>query len=225
MAQSQRDIDMQTERLVIIPFMMKYLFAKLFNQIESVEDAERQLQGIDIIVRDNGCDENHDVKAQASSKYINKPVPTFVQELLFTAKDKKEHIGWFLQDLATDTYVCAWIHAAKTNERGLLDTPDDILDMEVMFVDKTPLKEYIESKGYTSELLLQRARHLRKIGLYRQDSVIPGQNDDEMWLSYSADLAEKPVNLVIKKRVLKRFSTRHIRVTKSEIVDIANDII
>ena len=225
MAKSQRDIDMQTERCVIIPFMLKYLFTRLFKQIENVEDVERQLQGIDIIVRDNGCDENHDVKAQASAKYINRPVPTFVQELLFTAKDKKEHLGWFLQDLATDTYVCAWIHAAKTNERGLPDSPENIIDMEVMFVDKVPLKEYIASKGYTDELLLQRARHLRKIGLYRQDSVIPGQNDDEMWLSYSADLAERPVNLVIKKRVLKRFSTRHVRVTKSEIVDIENDVI
>ena len=225
MAKSQRELDMQTERTIVVPFAMKYLLSKIFDKIENVEDIERQLKGIDVIIYDNGCDENLDIKAQASAKYINKPVPTFVQELMFTAKDKSEHIGWFLDDTLTDTYVYIWIHAANTNERGLLDSPEDIIEAEAMFVDKAPLQEYIESKGYTREVLLQRARKLRKSGLYRQDSVIPGERDDEMWLSYSVDLVEKPVNLVIKKRVLKRFSTRHVRVTKSGIFDIVNDVI
>ena len=225
MAKSQRELDMQTERTIVVPFAMKYLLSKIFDKIENVEDIERQLKGIDVIIYDNGCDENLDIKAQASAKYINKPVPTFVQELMFTTKDKSEHIGWFLDDTLTDTYVYIWIHAANTNERGLLDSPEDIIEAEAMFVDKAPLQEYIESKGYTREVLLQRARKLRKSGLYRQDSVIPGERDDEMWLSYSVDLVEKPVNLVIKKRVLKRFSTRHVRVTKSGIFDIINDIV
>ena len=94
-----------------------------------------------------------------------------------------------------------------------------------MFVDKAPLVTYLESKGYTSDLLLSRAKEMRQIGLYRQDSVISEQDDNEMWLCYSADLAEKPVNLVIKKRVLKKFSTKHARITKTGIHDIANDLV
>lgn len=225
MAKSQRELDMQTERAVIVPFTMKYLLTKIFEKVENVEDAERQMKGIDVIIYDNDCDENLDIKAQASAKYINRPVPTFVMELLFTAKNKQEHIGWFLDDTETDTYVCIWIHAATTNERGMLESPEDIIDAEVMFVDKAPLQEYIESKGYAKDLLLQRARKLRKSGLYRQDAVIPGELDDEMWLSYTAELVEKPVNLVIKKRVLKKFSTRHVRVTKSGVFDIVNDVV
>ena len=225
MAKSQRELDTQTERNIVMPFLQKYLFNRLFDDVEYVDDIERQLQGIDVIINDNGFAENIDVKAQASAKYINKPVPTFVQELLYTAKNRTEHIGWFLDDTATDTYVDVWIHAANTNARGMPESPDDIIDVEVMFVDKVPLVAYLESKGYAAEVLLKRAREMRSVGYYRQDSVLPDQDDNEMWLSYSDDLAEKPVNLVIKKRVLRKFATKHVRVTKSGVFDITNDLV
>ena len=225
MAKSQRELDTQMERNIVMPFLQKYLFSRLFDDVEYVDDIERQLQGIDVIINDNGFEENIDVKAQASAKYINKPVPTFVQELLYTAKNRTEHIGWFLDDTLTDTYVDVWIHAANTNERGMPESPDDIIDVEVMFVDKVPLVAYLESKGYTAEVLLKRAREMRSVGYYRQDSVLPDQDDNEMWLSYSDDLAEKPVNLVIKKRVLRKFATKHVRVTKSGVFDITNDLV
>jgi hypothetical protein len=224
MAKSNRIIDMQQEQ-IITSFLKKYLFAQLFPSAEFVEDTERQIKGIDVVLHENGCHENLDIKAQASSRYISQPVPTFVQELLFTNKAKQETVGWFLKELETDTYVYVWLHAANTNTSGLLETPEDVIEAEVMFVDKIPLIAYLESKGYTADILTQRARHLRKIGLYRQDSVLPEKNDSEMWLSYSADLAEKPVNLVIKKCVLKRFSTHHLRVTKTDIVHIPNDTV
>lgn len=224
MAYSNREIDMQQERKVVA-FIQQYVFPHLYDNAEFIEDLERQLQGIDVIIYDNNFTENLDIKAQASARYINNPVPTFVHELLYTNKSKKDEIGWFLKDLETDTYVFVWIHAAKVNERGLLEEPQDIIDMELMFVDKVPLTEYLDSKGYTSDVLLERAQKMRKIGLYKKMSVLDESDDDEMWLTYSAELRERPVNLVIKKRVLKKFSTKHIRATKSGVFDIVNDII
>ncbi|MBQ8806402.1 MAG: hypothetical protein IJZ68_08115 [Bacteroidaceae bacterium] len=226
MAKSNRALDMQQDNTVIMPFLSTYLFHQMWDNFEVVEDTERQFKGIDVIVHYEKYDDNVDVKSQASAKYINSPVPTFVLECLFTNQAKKEQIGWWLdENLLTDSYLCVWVHAAKTNSRGLIDSPDDIIDIEIMLVDKLPLQEYIESKGYTHEALLNRARWMRKIGIHAQASVLDEQPDDEMWLTYSPQLAEKPVNLVIKKRVLKKFATRHARVTKSGVFDIVNDVL
>lgn len=224
MVKSNRTIDMQMEQ-IITDFLMKYCFPNLFDNTTRVTDADMQIQGIDIIAEKDGKSERQDIKAQSSASYINKPTSTFVHELLFTPNSNKygEHIGWWLDDLLTDTMVYVWIHSAETNQNGMLDRPEDIANAEVMFVNKAALWQYINDCGYTKELLLDRARLMRKVGIWRRIDVIDGQPNDEMHLTYSPDLRERPVNLVIKKRVLKRFATRHITVTQSGVFNVDND--
>lgn len=214
----------------VTDFLLKHCYPQLFDKTERVMDIERQKRGIDVIVTQGRADEFQDIKAQCSARYINHPTPTFVYELL-TYQYRNEAIGWALKDSDTETYALCWIPKADVDEKGQLIDAEHIYEVEVMFVDKANLDEYLDSIGATKEVLLQRARTMAKTkdsgnyAIYRTLAVTDDMDTDEMHLSYSEDLKEKSINLVIKKRVLKRFAYKHVRVTQNGITEIDNTII
>lgn len=208
----------------ITDFLLKYCYPLLFDSAERIDDKERQQRGIDVIAIKDGWSETHDIKAQCSARYLNHPTPTFVYELL-TYQYRNETVGWALKDSDTETYALCWIPKVDVDEKGQLIDAEHIYEVEVMFVDKTNLDEYLESIGATKEILLARARDMAKTKIHRMIPVTDSADTDEMHISYSDDLKEKSINLVIKKRVLKRFAYKHVRVTQNSITDIDNTLI
>ena len=222
MVESTRPMDTIQEAKVIA-FLDKYLYVKVFDNYELVHDDIRQKQGIDILVNEDGKEVRHDIKAQASPSYINNPTPTFCMELLFDKKNDDETVhtynGWFVRDgLLTDFYGLCWIHKARKNASGYFDSPEDIEELEIYFVDKHKLKEYINESIRDAELL--RTAHDMRRCLDKRRFC----DEKNRWhYTYSMNLPEKSVNLIVKKWVLKEFSPKRYIVRKDGLWELAKD--
>lgn len=208
----QRPIDEKHEKIVE-QFLMKYFYKKIYNNVESIFDQDRQVKGIDIIADELIIDN----KAQCSARYINNPTNTFAVEIVTYNKQGDEMTGWFINNsLLTKYYAFVWIHEAKTNAQNCLNNYNDIEKIEVMIVDKQALHDEV-NKYKTDEDLYELAVKIRDMG---QTSNYPYSLRNIGHLSCSQHLREKPVNLVINKAIHKKFAIKHCFVTKDEIIDI-----
>ena len=217
MVDSMRAKDAEQERKVIA-FLDKYLYSKVSEHYELVDNREDQIRGVDIRAFRGQKVICHDVKAQASPHYINNPTPTFCMELLFD-KDGHTYEGWFVREnMLTDFYVFGWIHKAKQNKEGYFDSPEDIEKIEIYFVDKKKLKEFVAEEFSDAELL-QIAYEMRENNEIKR----PHNNDMHFYYTHPNILAEHPVNLIIWKRVLKRFSPKRYIVQKDGLWELTDN--
>ena len=208
----------------VVDFLLKFCYPKLFDKAERIQDTECQLKGVDIIACKDNKEESHNVKSQCSARYVNHPVSSFAHEILASNK-KEERLGWNIKKNDANTYVYCWVYKSDTNETKQIISSDSIYDVEVMFVDKSSLEKYLNDIGATNEALLERARYMMRVPIYRTLPISDTADTDEMYLSFSDDLREKSIKLIIKKRLLKRAAYKHVRVTQNSIIDIDNIII
>ena len=209
---TNRKFDSAQEQIVNY-FAHKYFFSKIDKNSQMVDDVTLQLNGVDELC----CGKNVDLKAQSSKRYINSPTDTFILEISFIDRGGNPAIGWFLKDgLVTDEYAFIWIPKASVNEFGAIASSEDISEMEIMLVDKHKLHDYIlsiESKDClieSSDMMRSTATTWKEISNHT-----PG-----IHLSHNTILAEKPVVLVVKKWLLKKFATKHCIVKKDCIIDL-----
>ena len=213
MAQHMSDTkinDLKREKIVT-QFLQKYFFSRVYEHFETVEDRQRQLQGIDVIA------DGHliDIKSQSSDKYINNPTSSFILELSFLRQEGDECIGWFLNnELLTEQYAFVWIHKAQLN-CGQLKSSEDIYKAEIMLVDKQPLKYTINCWRSDTELF-NKAHEMRLSATRRCDCSLDGVH-----ISHTHHLDERPTNIVAQKTFLKKFSVGHYIVTKDYIKNVA----
>ena len=215
---STRKLDSIQEK-IINQFLLNNYFSKLNQTAKLNYDAELQKLGVDLQTQNkNGNIVNFDIKAQASPKYINMPTSTFILELSSLTKYKEPYIGWFLnKELITDYYVFAWIHSAKVNAQGYIDSEADIEKVEVMVVHRQSLYDYIMSLT-NSKSLEDVAASMRENNITRCELV------KGIHFSHSAHLFEKPVCLVVKKHILKKFTlgkAYHCMVTPTKITPLS----
>lgn len=215
---SNRKTDSKQEKL-FNQFLFDYFFSKINKTSKLIYDRELQIAGVDL--QFNGAKTgnllNVDIKAQSSKKYLNAPRPTFLLELSSINRYGEDFVGWFLNpDLITDYYAFMWIPKAKVNADGGINSPDDIEKAEVMLVSKKKIKIYI------SELL-------KRKGYDNLQSVVDDMRTNEIEriplekginFSHTPTLYEKPVNIVVHKNILKRFSIAHYIVTKENVKKI-----
>ncbi len=210
--QSLRAIDTAQER-VIMSFLEKHLYANLYADYEIVSDRKRQLAGIDVVIQTPERTRYDDVKAQSSPRYINDPRPTFALEILFD-HFYQEHEGWFVRDdLSTTTYCFVWINKAIVNQQGYIDKEENIHEVEAMFVDKAALRKYL-GPDYSPDKLLAEARYMRNTN---EAKYHPERG---LTIVYSNFLNERPVNLVVHKRILKDLSFDHYKVTQKGLTKL-----
>lgn len=207
--ESNKPVDSKQERL-IVEYLSKYLYTKAYPQHKIIEDREQQLQGVDVVVSTDCGDECHDIRAQVSKYYINRPLPNFSLELLLN-RNNSEHVGWFLKpEMLTNVYVLVWVNKAKTNTYGYIDKADDIEELDVMFIDKRDLKEFVNNTMY-DEALYDTARHMRTKGTKRLFL------NEAMYISYSDQLKEPAVYLVVQKYALDKLAYQRFIVRKDSI--------
>lgn len=206
---TNRKFDSSQEKIVNY-FAHEYFFKKLDENSSMVEDVDMQVHGSDEVF--NG--KNVDLKAQSSKRYLNAPADTFILEVSFLDRRGKEHIGWFLNNESiTDYYAFIWIPKVKVNDDGVITSPTDIEEMEILMVDKHDIRNFIQSKVSDNELL-NIADDMRYYEDRRAD--LPEQVYG-LHISHTPTLFEKPVVLVAKKWLLEKFSVGHYLVTKNSI--------
>lgn len=194
----------EKQEKIINSYLLENYFHRIAPSAELIFDRSLQVAGADVsITLDNGTKKYFDIKAQSSARYINDPRPTFCLEISALSRyGSNEFDGWFIDDsLITDYYTFVWIHNAKTNENKQIISPNDIYKLEVMTVSKQKLKKYILSQLGKLDLR-QVADGMRKSGK-RKIAIADG-----IHFSHSPQLPEKPVNIIVKKSVLRKFALK-----------------
>lgn len=217
MCRSLRQTDMQGERIVK-KFLIKYFYERIRkNEIlpqiinyRSVDLIDSQLQGIDtILYLNNGTSIVIDEKC--ALKYINTDLSTFAFEIQWNRKGETAK-GWLVnRDLQTQYYFVMWLRGRQLmNPRSgaILSEYDYVKQMsvetitsiELFAINKNSLLKYLDDIGLSIEQMEAKANWLVENNTKKH--IV---NADIKYF-YSEHLAEKPVNIVISKNLLKRIA-------------------
>jgi len=162
---------------------------------ERVSHRKQQLQGIDLILKDNRSGRQFFVDEKAQLDYINESLPTFAFEL-FYHKNAVQKKGW-LFDVSKKTQFYALATSIYSDE------DDAFTSCSITLVNREKLILRLHEIGLTQKFLNQLAnvhRHLHgKLALKELDV------NSEGYLFFSTkNKAERPVNLILKLDYLLR---------------------
>lgn len=214
MTESLRQQDMHAENS-LAEFMDSYLYSRMTStdgspfKFTRMHDKEQQMKGVDVCIETGGKKILIDEKS--SLYYSNAMIPTFAFELDSIQRGHRNPVeGWFINDaLMTEYYMLIWPNVKCENKDntwirkdiGVL-RKDDFTIVEAMLIPKIELRQKIEQIGYGKDRLVEYAKRLRQ--LYAGSNEQKEEKiSDEIKIMYSGRLAEKPVNLVIRKELLK----------------------
>lgn len=202
-------------------FLDTCLYSKMVEngnicRFRRIEDRQAQLSGIDLILTTAKRDVRVDEKS--TLQYINKDIPTFAMEIYY-----RGNTGWFMNDdLETDAYLLVWPQATVTDLSAI--ALEDFTQCGCMLIYKQVLRKYV--RGFLSDdHLMQAAKALDRGDLdWEHDQWnryhVPG--NPELYLTISRQLYERPVNLVIKKHILKQLCRFEVIVEKDNIRFLEN---
>jgi len=212
---SFRNNDMKAEKQ-LADFMDRCFYSKLYDlqgnkvKFERKIDRQSQLDGIDVEII--AGEHKFLIDEKASLYYSNAMIPTFAFEIDSIQRGHLEPVkGWFLNDsLATEYYMLIWpnIKCEKIDKQwirkdiGKLSSYDFTI-VEAMLVEKRKLRIEVEKHGLNKEYLLAYAKNMRN-GLKNSEENVAKDIDDKIKIMYSGRLAEKPINAVVKKELIKR---------------------
>lgn len=157
-----------------------------------------QILGVDVIFIMNSEQFNCDEKVAAH--YINKPLQTFAFELSFIDKNGNVKDGWFLDKFKlNNSYLLCWLDESES------DNPtkySQIKKGEILLIYKDKLIEYLETLNWNVNKLRL------KCGLIRsgRDKNLGNINKDGIKFSYSEGLVEKPINFIVSREILRKYS-------------------
>ena len=159
-----------------------------------VYDFERQIRGIDVTFNMRGkryiCDE------KSAVQYVNRKLNTFALEVSFIDKQNKIHDGWLVDETKiNNSFLFVWIDKAKSN---FLSKKEDILSCDIALVDKNAILLYLFENGWNKTNLLVKSDKIRK----NRNEYKGDVNKDGFKFSYSEQLVEKPINILVKRKKL-----------------------
>ena len=160
------------------------------------------MQGSDIIVDVPSRNiHNAVVDEKAQSQYINHPLPTFAFELSFIASYDNLVEGWFTDESKkTEYYLCIWISEAS---KSWSISAGDIRRLDYALVSRQRILDFLAAHGYDNSGLRAKASEIRRGGINGPHEKLP---NCDFYFFYSAQLAEKPVNVIMKKNALLRLA-------------------
>lgn len=162
---------------------------------ERVSNFKKQLQGIDLILKDNRSKKQFFVDEKAQLDYINESLPTFAFEL-FYQKDGVQKQGW-LFDTAKKTQFYALVTGIYSDEDAVFTSSN------ITFVNREKLIRHLDniglSKNNFKQIITQNKGKHGKLILEKLNAKTEG------YLFYSLkNKAEKPINLILKLDFLIR---------------------
>lgn len=202
MYKSFRKKDMKQERIVADFLDQKlYTIKTIFDSVQRINDYTNQLLGCDVkisIKSENMINSIVDEKAQLY--YLNGGLPTFAFELSFFISTGKIVEGWLTsQSKTTEFYQLLWLTAEEN-----FDEVTKIKKIEYALLSRNRLLKYLEEEGLTIKDLREKAITISKMEAGAHEK----EPHKHFWFFNSTHLAEKPVNIVIKKEVIKKLAIR-----------------
>lgn len=195
-----RNRDMSVERELAM-FMDMHLYSDgRFTRHDRTDDKESQLSGSDIILSVPSLGlESIIVDEKGMTQYMTRPLPTFALELSFL-RYNEEITGWFVDDnKSTEYYMFLWPKA--NNDWNA--TMNDFTEVEYALVSKKAIRDYLAKEGWTKEALISKSDEIRRNGISGQ---IDKRDDKDYWFYYTTKLVEKPINIVLRKKVYRQLA-------------------
>ncbi len=156
---------------------------------ERVTHLKKQLQGIDLILKDKHSDKQFLVDEKAQLDYVNESLPTFAFEL-FYQKDGIQKQGW-LFDASKKTQFYALVTSIYSDDDGVFTS------CNITFVNREKLIAHLNTLGFSPSYLEQiTIENISKHGKFKLNQL---NAKTEGYLFFSTkNKAEKPVNLILK---------------------------
>ena len=211
---SKRKEDMRAEQ-ELATFLDKYFYRRLkesTTDLHCIRHNEELAQkaGIDVAIHSSDSPTMY-VDEKVSIYYRNGMIPTFAFEVNSIQRKLGKRIpGWLVNDdLKTTHYLLVWANVKCDNKtlkmKEVKDiTEDEFTIVEALLISKKKITEYLDSKGYTTEKIIEKANDILAKGTPKNTYV--GQRN--FHFCYSTHLAEKPINVVIQRRKLLELASR-----------------
>jgi hypothetical protein len=206
MATSFRKYDSNAEQEVA-KFLDENFYKNNVSEFKRFTNKEDQLKGKDVEFS-LGDLKNIIIDEKAQIYYVNKNIPTFAFEINFLRVGGILTRGWlFDESKETEYYLLIWITAEK--DRNFNAT--DITKLDCLLVKREAILVFLIIQGLTNEFV-------NKISSEIREKEIPGKQQERVYDScyfyYSPHLAEKPINIVIRKEKLKELAIKTFIVEK-----------
>lgn len=203
---SVREYDEHCEK-VMAQFLDEHFYKKIgYTWRERVTDRERQVKGLDVILKRDGKVYNIDEKA--AIRYTN-GLKTFALELSFLNRKGNRVDGWLIDEKkVNDYFVFVWINKI---EGELIENVDSFKEVEVALVSKEKIMIYLESLGWDVDKLLIKDERIRD-GI---DDNLGDIKKNGCKFSYSERLFEKPINILLPKQAYIKIADEHSIIMKS----------
>lgn len=177
---------------------------------ERIDEKEYQIKGVDIKFDMSGttyiCDE------KAAVKWMNKNLISYAMELEFINRAGKLNDGWFVNDTQINNSYCL-IYTDRVDAPYNTFTTEDIKDVTVIVVKKYTIKKYLDDKGWTSKNLKRKCKEIRDNDGYNVN--LGNLQKNGVKFSYSRNLPEKPINILIPREELENMSDLTVRYINS----------
>lgn len=179
-----------------------------FSSVVRCNDTDEQRSGVDIRFKYDGheyiCDE------KAAVRYINKTLNTFSFELSFINRKGEIGNGWLISEREkNDSFMLVWVNKANSDHPK---SYRDIVDAEWMLIPRRAVMLYIEKSGYDTPRLITKDESIR----LENDTNFGDMRVDGLKFSYSLQLIEEPINVIIP-----RYQLRHIAVASGNVCGVA----
>ena len=182
----------------IISSVLNHIFYNNTENFERVYDLDRQVKGVDTIFKFKNktylCDE------KAAIRYVNKKLNTFSLELFFINRKNKINVGWLLDDeKINNSFLFVWIDKA---DKDILQSESDVKEIEIALVCKEEIISFLKKLGWNKETLLKKCEKI----INNEHEYLGNVYKDKCKFSYSKNLVEKPINILISRNDLKKIS-------------------
>lgn len=174
-------------------FLDEKLYPKIGAVTKRVTDREAQLRGVDLYL--SYGDLSHvSVDEKAMTHYVNKDLPTSAFELS-SIQQGAEIEGWLTDvEKETEYYLVVWLWARESWNF----LKEDISKVRCLLISRKKILDYLKGEGFDVGRLRDKSRIIRESGA-------AGKIDDtggSFYFFLSDHLAEKPINVVIRRKKL-----------------------
>lgn len=200
----------------------KFFYSKLKAHVKRNFDRELQYKGVDVSI---SSDVLGNWVIDEKAKYFgctNKALDCLSFEITRINQAGYRDIGWYTSN---KNLTNAYYFISPFLEKG--DQSSDIIDSnltatQVLIVPKDSVEQYVKDNGYSTMDILELAEELVQTPYWKFSKSGKARNilvNGKLWLTYSSNLQEEPVNLVIPRSELKKLhGVVDIYVTEKSVI-------
>lgn len=169
--------------------------AEKYKRITRNTNEALQKKGVDVIIETKAGEKIY-IDEKATLQYINKRIPTFAFEIKNSTSGAQ---GWLYNpEYITDYYLLAWPNAIDDN----IPNFESFIDTEIMSIKRKNVIQLLADNGFTENKILNLvAIYKKQLTERNRFEIAPG-----ITINFNLFLAERPINVVIKKDLLKQYA-------------------